>query len=985
MMRGDGRSLNAVCSALLSLAIALTGILVFGQYEPTGAQQATSELPTEPILRIEAGQHVAISWRIDTDAANRFVVTASEDKTVRVWSLPDGRLQRVLRLPIDYGNIGKAFSVGISPDGATIAVGGWTSAGPKYNIFLFDRASGALKQQLSDLPGAINHLAYSPDSRRLTASLSGNGIRVYDAVNGYRLLPSDANYGGLSSSAHFDRAGRLVTTSLDGFIRLYEADQYQTPAYRFEWKGHRPHSAAFSPDGRRVAAGDQDSPAVVILSGANLTQPFNPDMTGIPSGSSLHSVAWSQDGRFLYAGGDWWVRNLFQVRRWSDGGRGRYINIASAPHVIQDLIGLRSGSMLYLGRDWGLISTDAKATRLQPFGALRFGIGDGHSLRVSSDGSVVEFESWEPQHTYRFALADRLVKIDPPADDALKAPVTEAAGLKITSWNTSKTPAVNGTPIKLDQEERSLDVAIVPGAQQFVLAGDFWLRLLDEHGQNVWPQALTTPDVAWHVNVTADKRLVVGAYGDGTIRWHRLSDGKELLALFIHPDGQRWIVWTPQGYYDASVGADELIGWHINHGYDRAPDFYPASQFRDRFYRPDVIQRVLQTPNLDVEEALRDADRAANRPSTRAPPVSSLLTPVVQINDPISPAAADRTDFQLGYSVRLPAPDDSLRLEALVDGVKVVADDRPLVTSGAIRAGNLHLTLPRRDSKVSVLAYNENGTGEPATVQVKWRGPGTDPKLTLYVLAIGISDYKDKNFKLKFAAKDAGDFVAWAKRQEGGLYEKVITYSPPGISQDSIRDSSATRDAILDGLDWITRAVTNSNDVAMIFLAGHGIKSSDQHYRFLPYDYDDSRPLRTTIADAELEQYLTKIGGKKIFFFDTCYSGNVLNVRAPNTLPDVDKFANELRAAENGIVVFTSSTGNELSQELDAYMNGAFTLALVEGLRGAAARPQIPVIMVSDLEGYVSKRVRELTNGNQKPMVGMPKTVEDYPISMRLQ
>ena len=32
-----------------------------------------------------------------------------------------------------------------------------------------------------------------------------------------------------------------------------------------------------------------------------------------------------------------------------------------------------------------------------------------------------------------------------------------------------------------------------------------------------------------------------------------------------------------------------------------------------------------------------------------------------------------------------------------------------------------------------------------------------------------------------------------------------------------------------------------------------------------------------------------------------------------------------------------------------------------------------------------SQRVRDLTNGNQKPMMAMPKTVEDYPISMRLQ
>ena len=286
-------------------------------------------------------------------------------------------------------------------------------------------------------------------------------------------------------------------------------------------------------------------------------------------------------------------------------------------------------------------------------------------------------------------------------------------------------------------------------------------------------------------------------------------------------------------------------------------------------------------------------------------------------------------------------------------------------------------TIPRRNSTVSVIAYNHNGAGEPAKVQVEWRGPGTDPKLTLYVLAIGVSDYKDKKVQLRFASKDAGDFEALAKSQEGGLYEKVITHS--------LRDDKATREAVLDELDWIKKAVSNTNDVAMIFLAGHGVTTPDQHYRFLPYDYDDSRVERTTISDAELQDYLTKIGGKKIFFFDTCYSGAILSGRATSTQPDVDKFANQLKAAENGIVVFTSSTGNELSQEKEEWNNGAFTKAVVEGLRGAAARPQNPVIMISDLNGYVSQRVRELTGGNQKPMMAMPKTIEDYPISRRLQ
>ena len=83
------------------------------------------------------------------------------------------------------------------------------------------------------------------------------------------------------------------------------------------------------------------------------------------------------------------------------------------------------------------------------------------------------------------------------------------------------------------------------------------MRLFNSQGQaNL--VAADAPDTVWGVNASADGKLVVAAYGDGTIRWHRVSDGEELLTLFMHPDGQRWIAWTPQGYYDASAGADDL-------------------------------------------------------------------------------------------------------------------------------------------------------------------------------------------------------------------------------------------------------------------------------------------------------------------------------------------------------------------------------------------------------------------------------------------
>ncbi len=516
-----------------------------------------------------------------------------------------------------------------------------------------------------------------------------------------------------------------------------------------------------------------------------------------------------------------------------------------------------------------------------------------------------------------------------------------------------------------------------------MLGADWSLRLFDAHGKEIWPYPHRVSAGVWGVNVSADGKLIVTANEDGTIRWHRVIDGVELLALFMHPDGKRWVAWTPQGYYDASAGGDDLIGWQVNHGYDKAPDYFPASQFQQRFNRRDVIARVLDT--LDVDTAVEEANKATGLPTAKAVPLTtSALTPVVEIKDPAAVSEQTNRDFSLTYAARLTNADPILRVEARIDAVEVPAKDVLILDRGDTRVGTLHFTLPLRDAKVSVIAYNVNGASAPATIEVHWKGPGREDKVTLYVLAIGVTRYKTTGLPpVHFPAKDARDFVALAKQQQGGLlYGKVVPYP----KYESMEDETATRENILDGLDWIQHAVENSGDVAMIFLSGHGVNTPDQHYRYLPYDYDPKRIERTTIDDSDFQQYITKIRGKTLFFFDTCFSGNVLGGKAADTKPDVDGFANQLRLAKNGVVVFASSTGDELSLEPPGLKdpkleNGAFTAAVLDGLRGKAAHQGVEVVSLTDLNSYISRTVSDLTSGNQHPTFAMPKTVQDYPIA----
>lgn len=231
--------------------------------------------------------------------------------------------------------VGKIYAVALSPDGGTIAAGGWTSPGLGTRIYLFERATGREIGRIGGLPNVIYYLAFSPDGSKLAAAIWGaNGVRLFDALSLHEIA-ADKNYGSDSYGLAFAPDGRIATTSWDGNIRLY-GPSLDEPKSVLAPDGKRPYGIAFSSDGGRIAIGYNDATQVTVLDGHTLRKLVAPNTSGVDNGN-LVSVAWSSDGGRLYAGGEWDRDGSNPLRAWADGGSGVAQDYLLTQNAIFDL------------------------------------------------------------------------------------------------------------------------------------------------------------------------------------------------------------------------------------------------------------------------------------------------------------------------------------------------------------------------------------------------------------------------------------------------------------------------------------------------------------------------------------------------------------------------------------------------------------------------------------------------------------------------
>ncbi|MEE8171627.1 MAG: caspase family protein, partial [Alphaproteobacteria bacterium] len=579
----------------------------------------------------------------------------------------------------------------------------------------------------------------------------------------------------------------------------------------------------------------------------------------------------------------------------------------------------------------------------------------GSDFKLSADGSQVYFRfATGSDATALFALEARALILDPPPPgEDFTPPMLNTPAMRVANWQGSYAPTLNGAALLLQPYERAESYAVAPGGSG-ILLGTRW-RVI-RYGANanlIW--SFQAPGETWALNITPDGRLAVAAFGDGSIRWYRMRDAVELLALFPHKDGARWVAWTPAGHYLASPGGDSLVGWHVNRGPDKAADFFAVGRFRDVYYRPDIVTEAL---GLEAQ-------------GTRAD-IGQLLPPVVASLALAGGAEISAPRVTLALSVRAAAGDTLRAIQVRADGRPIAALEGDLADLADGTPFEMPLTVPRHDSEITVVAEGTRGTvSEAARLSLRWTGGAADKRPNLYLLAVGVSRYAAEELRLNFAHQDARDFADMLLEQDGRAYGAVHVRI--------LSDDEASGAALRDGLAWLTREA-RAGDFAALFLAGHGVDDASGRYFFLPHDGDPARLAETALAYTEIKQALTSLSARSLLFVDTCRAGAVWG-RPGEPSTDVVRVVNDLSSPENGVIVFASSTHAQLSVENADWENGAFTEAILEGLAGRADLFGDGEVTVSTLDAYISHRVKKLTAGRQTPAVGKPVEA-DFPLAL---
>ena len=233
------------------------------------------------LLNLEG--HTGLVYSAAFSADGKWLASASDDRTVKVWDATSGQMALTLK-----GHTDRVTSVAFSADGQRLA-----SASYDQTVKTWDATSGHETLTLKGHTSVVNSVAFSPDEKWLATASSDDSVKVWDVTSGQDVLTLKGHTHHVESATFSPDGKWLASASYDQTVKMWDAMSGQET---LTLKGHTGPvmSVAFSADGKRLASASSDQTLKVwdATSGQEI-------LTLKGHTSAVMSVAFSADGKRL--------------------------------------------------------------------------------------------------------------------------------------------------------------------------------------------------------------------------------------------------------------------------------------------------------------------------------------------------------------------------------------------------------------------------------------------------------------------------------------------------------------------------------------------------------------------------------------------------------------------------------------------------------------------------------------------------------------
>jgi WD40 repeat protein len=859
-----------------SEAVQSVAISVDGRAVLTGSSDATARLwNTATSAEIRRFEHPAAVTSVAFSPDGEQVLTGSHDGKARLWNVETGRLVSEFD-----GHSGSVLAVAFSADGKRILTGSGDNTAR-----LWDAYSAHLLQVLGGHTEPISSVAFAPEGTKLlTGSLDGSA-RCWDAQTGALLQVYQAPR--RVFSAVFSPDGQQVITGHQGVPIKLDDEQgntvrvWDTGTGRqlrgFREYGSSAVSMAVSRDGKRVLVGacggglsiddcraqlwDVDSGRQLrMLQGQGVLSvdcvACSDDgrwlLVGSDDGAawlwdaatgrevhrfehirgSVQAVAISADGQTVLTGGDdctarlWDAKSGKELRR-LEGHASSVVSVA----LSRDGQSVLTGSTDSTARLWD-VATGKEVRRLVEYtGESVFVIPLFCVVAFSPDGRSMLTGQWDNTARLWDTASRQELQCFQGHGNRVVSVAFSPNGNQVLTGSSDKTARL--WDVKTGAELRTLaghsgavsSVAISGGGNRILTGSwDNTARLWDaQTGAELrsFPgHAKSGQSVAFAAD---DTRAVMASLNKTAVLWN--LETQQQLCTLIHCNGGT-VAATPEGTYMAPKGAMKSVAFGIG---NRA---LPFDQFDLKFNRPDLVLASIGLAPAELISAYRAGyqKRIAKLGFTEEQLGGDLHVPETAI---LSESPLITSEQSLTLTVR--ASDTQCPLDRLnvdVNGVPVYG-----IAGISLRERNLEawqqdieIELSTGKNSIQISAINVQGAESiKETLEIRCDAAAKPPEL--YVVAVGVSDYRNRRYRLTYAHKDAQDLAALLK-------SKANRFGRVHVAKFLNRE--ATRDKILSVKKLLLQS--RVNDEVVIFFAGHGLLDEQLDYYFATADLDFENP-----------------------------------------------------------------------------------------------------------------------------------------------